>query len=107
MVKKREHNLYEMAIHFCTSLVQKYLPDPYIFAVLLTFIVFVLSIIFTKQTLIEVTSNWGNGVWSLLAFSMQMLLVVMSGYTLASSKPFKKMLNTLTTFLYFHFYLQG
>ena len=40
-------------------------------------------------------NHWGNGVWSLLSFSMQMALVLVTGHTLASSPPIKKILKSL------------
>lgn len=39
--------------------------------------------------------HWGSGVWSLLAFSMQMALVLVTGHTLASSRPFKSFLKSM------------
>jgi short-chain fatty acids transporter len=40
---------------------------------------------------------WGDGFWSLLAFSMQMVLVLVTGYVLASSPIFKKGLGALAS----------
>ncbi|MCD1147625.1 short-chain fatty acid transporter [Peptoniphilus sp. KCTC 25270] len=76
----------------CVSLVQKYLPDAYIFAILLTILTFVLSMISTGQTPLALVQHWGNGFWSLLGFTMQMALVLVLGNALASSKPVKKLL---------------
>lgn len=75
---------------FCVSLMQKYLPDPYIFCAMLTFIVFVGAVVFTKQSPMRVIGHWTNGFWSLLAFSMQMALVLVTGHTMASSSVFKR-----------------
>ena len=69
----------------CVSLVQKYLPDPFLFAAILTFIVFILGMIFTGQGPITMVKHWGNGFWSLLAFSMQMVLVLVTGSALANA----------------------
>lgn len=76
----------------CVALVQKYLPDAYIFAIILTIITFVLSMITTGQTPMALVGHWGNGFWSLLSFTMQMALVLVLGNALASSKPVKKIL---------------
>ncbi|PKM86447.1 MAG: short-chain fatty acid transporter [Firmicutes bacterium HGW-Firmicutes-12] len=80
---------------FCVTLVQKYLPDPYLFAVILTFIVFLLGLGIAKNSPLQMVLHWGNGFWSLLAFAMQMALVLVTGHTLASSPPFKKLLGAI------------
>lgn len=79
----------------CVKLVQKYLPDPFIFAVILTFLVFILGIVFTKQTPLQMTMHWSKGLWSLLAFSMQMALVLVTGHTLAKAPAFDRLLKKL------------
>lgn len=79
----------------CVSLVQRYLPDPFIFCIVLTLVVFVLGIALTKQSPLEMTAHWGKGFWSLLSFSMQMALVLVFGHALASAPPFKRLLVRL------------
>nr|WP_224752429.1 short-chain fatty acid transporter [Metabacillus arenae] len=76
---------------------QKYLPDPYLFVVLLTFAVFGLGLIFTKSTPVEMVQYWGEGFWGLLSFAMQMVLVLVTGHVLASSPFFKKLLGSLAS----------
>jgi len=73
----------------CVSLVQKYLPDPFLFAVILTFIVFIMGMLIAGNTPWQMVQHWGGGFWSLLAFAMQMALVLVTGHTLASSPPFQ------------------
>lgn len=79
----------------CVNLVQKYLPDPFIFAVLLTFFVLVLGVVLTGQSPLAMTVHWSKGMWTLLAFSMQMALVLVTGHALANAPSFKKGLKTL------------
>lgn len=78
-------------------MMQRYLPDPYLFVVLLTFVVFILGLIFTGSSPIEMVQFWGEGFWELLDFSMQMVLVLVTGHVLASSPLFKKILGGLAT----------
>lgn len=83
---------------FFTNVVNKYLPDPLVFAICLTLIVFVCSIFlqplsFGESTLL-VVKIWGDGFFNLLAFGMQMCLVVVTGYTLASSPLVKNLLKS-------------
>ncbi len=76
-------------------MMQRYLPDPFLFVVLLTFTVFGLAFIFTNSSPINIVQYWGEGFWGLLSFSMQMLLVLVTGHVLASSPLFKKGLGSL------------
>ena len=79
------------------KLVEKYLPDPFIFAIILTFIVVVTSMIVTKTTPIGVVEAWYGGFWNLLAFSMQMTLVLVTGTILATAPAFKKLLGKVAS----------
>ncbi len=94
--QKKSLNPFDRFTQICVALMQKYLPDAFLFAALLTFIVFVAAIITTKQSPFSVAMHWGNGVWSLLAFSMQMVMVLVSGHTLATAPFFKKILDKLS-----------
>jgi short-chain fatty acids transporter len=81
----------------CVTIVQKYLPDPFLFAVILTFIVFILGIIFTGQGPMDMVQHWANKFWSLLEFSMQMALVLVTGHALANAPIVKKGLKNLAS----------
>lgn len=79
----------------CVRVVQNYLPDPFLFAVILTLIVFVAGMGVTSQGPLEMINHWGNGFWGLLAFAMQMALVLVTGHTLASAPIVKRFLVAL------------
>jgi short-chain fatty acids transporter len=89
--------MFRKTVNASVRLVQRYLPEPFIFALLLTFISFAVAMPVCKQTPLEVLTNWGNGVWELLAFSMQMALVLVCGSTLADAPAIKKGLNKLAS----------
>lgn len=76
-------------------LVDRYLPDPYIFVVILTLVVMVCAMLFEGQSPMAVVTMWGNGFWSLLQFAMQMLLVLVSGYMMASTPLVRRGLAAL------------
>ena len=75
------------------KLVDRYLPDPYIFVLLLTLLVFIAAMLVEQQSPLQLVTYWGQGFWALLSFSMQMLLVLVAGYMLASSPPIKRLLD--------------
>lgn len=74
---------------------QRWLPEPFIFAILLTFVAAVIAMPVCHQTPIEVIEHWGGGVWNLLAFAMQMALVLVCGSTLAAAPSIKQGIDAL------------
>ncbi|OQB21058.1 MAG: Short-chain fatty acids transporter [Firmicutes bacterium ADurb.Bin182] len=83
----------------CVKLVNKYLPDPFLFAIILTIVTFIGALIATGMGPIEVLSNWGadTGIWGLLSFAMQMVLVLVLGGAMASANAVKKALNAIAS----------
>lgn len=79
------------------KLVQRYLPEPFIFAIVLTVVAALLAMPICRQTPVEVIENWGGGVWNLLAFSMQMALVLVSGSALASAPVIRRGISSLAS----------
>ena len=77
------------------ALMDRYLPDPFVFVLILTIVAAALALIFEGTAPIDVVQMWGDGFWGLLSFSMQMLLVLVTGFILASSPPVKKFLAFL------------
>ncbi|MBS1336702.1 MAG: short-chain fatty acid transporter, partial [Oscillospiraceae bacterium] len=82
----------------CVRVVNRWLPDAFLFAIILTIITFIGSLLATKMSVIEVLSAWGDqksGFWGLLSFSMQMALVLVFGSAMASARPCKKALRAV------------
>ncbi|PLR79081.1 TIGR00366 family protein [Bacillus sp. V3-13] len=82
---------------FFTKMVDRYLPDPLVFAMILTILTFLLGVGLTKTTPLEMVGMWGDGFWGLLAFSMQMALVVVSGHAMASSPLLRKWMGKIAS----------
>jgi len=83
--------------NFVDRMVQRFLPDAFLFAIILTFVVYILGIIITDSGPVQMVEHWGTGFWDLLDFAMQMSLVVVTGYILASTPVVKKFLFKLST----------
>ena len=81
--------------NFFVSLVQKYLPNPFILAIILTLVVGAWAILATDSSVMEVVDYWGHGLWNLHAFTMQMILLLIFGYALAISEPGNKLIKKL------------
>ncbi|GAB7536801.1 TIGR00366 family protein [Burkholderia sp. 22PA0099] len=82
---------------FFTQIVHRVLPDPLIFAIFLTVVTFVLAFSLTPKPPAELVLLWGSGFWNLLAFTMQMALILVTGHALASSGPVKRLLVALAS----------
>jgi len=87
--------LFKKLTNASVALVQKYLPDAFIFAIILTIITFVLSLATTGQSVAALVAHWGNGIWSLLSFTMQMALVLVLGTAFANAPAVKRLLKTI------------
>jgi Short chain fatty acids transporter len=74
-----------------TNFGERVIPSAFVIAIILTIIVVVIALIFTDSNLFDIVKYWGNGFWVLLTFSMQMTLIVVTGYILAASPFFKKL----------------
>lgn len=79
----------------CIKLVQNFLPDPFIFALILSAIVFILGIAFNGETPMQMVLHWGDGFWGFLGFSMQMVLVIVLGNAVATAPVFKKIIKKI------------
>jgi len=76
---------------------EKWIPDALVIVWILTIIAFILAFIWGKTTPLGAVIAWGKGFWALLAFGMQMCLIMMTGYILASSPPVKRLLDALAS----------
>ena len=78
---------------FFSRIMQRWLPDAFIIAVILTVVVFVSGLTFENQSVEQMANYWGDGFWKLLTFSMQMVLILVLGSVLAMSQPVKSFLK--------------
>lgn len=79
-------------------LVERVLPDPYVFALLLTFITAILAVTLTpNRSAGSIGLAWYNGVFNILTFAFQMVLVLVTGYALASSPSVHRVLERLAS----------
>lgn len=65
---------------------ERLIPDPYVFAVLLTFLGAVLAYTLAPNAAPRnILSSWYGGVFQILTFAFQMVLILVTGYSLASA----------------------
>lgn len=80
---------------FFVNLMQKYLPDPFTIAWIISLVVVGLALGVTHTPLMKIVNDWGNGFFGILAFAMQMTMVIVSGYALADAPVVRKLLRTI------------
>lgn len=73
---------------------EKWFPDAYIFALAGVVIVAVAALAIGASPKVIVDS-FGNGFWDLTAFTLQMAMVVLTGYVLATSPPVATLIHAL------------
>lgn len=80
---------------FFTALVKRYLPDAYLFVILLTFVTFAAAWIFTPSGVVDLINGWGKGFSSLLMFTVQSALIYTTGSALASTRAVRRLLDAI------------
>ncbi|WP_299225999.1 TIGR00366 family protein [uncultured Psychroserpens sp.] len=82
-----------------TFLFQKYMPDAFVFAILLTLITGLSAFFFLDAKPIEIIVSWYDGFWSLLEFGMQIVLIIITGFAIALSPIINKLIDRLTHYI--------
>ncbi|MGM0753960.1 MAG: short-chain fatty acid transporter [Bacillota bacterium] len=78
-----------------SRVVQRYLPDAFVIAVLLTLFVFIVGFITNPEEPITLVKSFGDGFWVYLTFTMQMVLLLLTGMVLAAVPVVKKGLESV------------
>ncbi len=76
--------------NFFTRIMQRWLPDAFLFAIILTFVVLIGGVAVEQNSPNQMVGFWGDGVWNLLTFSMQALLTLVTGHVLAQTALVKR-----------------
>lgn len=63
--------------------VERYYPDPFVFAIVLTFVVFIMALGLTDAGPIDALAAWGDGLKGLLTFIAQIALTLITAHALA------------------------
>jgi short-chain fatty acids transporter len=81
----------------CVRYAEAYIPNPYLYAVILTFITVAAALIWTPSDPVQVIDSWYDGIWGILAFALQMALILATGVTLADAPFVKRLLTRLAS----------
>ncbi|MFF3225722.1 short-chain fatty acid transporter [Nocardia suismassiliense] len=75
---------------------EKWFPDAYVFA-LLGVVVVAVAALANGSSPKTVVNAFGDGFWDLTAFTLQMAMVVLTGYVVATSPPVARLIERLAT----------
>ena len=77
------------------SRLKHWIPDPFVFAIVLTIVIAIMAVSLTNASLNNVIDDWYKGFWMLLEFGMQMVLILATGYSIALSPIISKLIDKL------------
>lgn len=76
---------------------EKWFPDAFVFALLALLVVFAAGILLGTATR-DLVRYFGEGFWSLIPFTMQMAIIIIGGYVVATSPPVNWLIRRLSRF---------
>ena len=86
-----------------TRWTERWIPDALVLVIVLSIVAYILALIWGFKPEVGLGSRayqsvqaWGKGFWELLAFAMQMCLIMMTGYILACSPPVRRLMNGIS-----------
>ena len=82
-----------------TYLFLKYMPNAFVFAILLTLITAICAFIWSDTTPLKIITAWYDGFFDLLTFGMQVVLIIITGFSIALSPIVKKSIDALTQYI--------
>ncbi len=76
---------------------RRWVPEPFVFALILTLLVGGLALVLTDSGFNDVSGHWYGGFWMLLEFGMQMVLILTTGYAIALSPLADRIIGQLVS----------
>jgi short-chain fatty acids transporter len=73
----------------------RWVPSSFVIACLLTLITFAMVLLVARKSPSEALGYWTRGFWELLEFTMQMALIVLTGYMVAVSPAASRLLELI------------
>ena len=72
--------------------VERWMPNPFLFAILLTYLAAIAAFFSEGSPVIEIASSWYDGFWNLLQFAMQMVLILVTANVVAYHPKVRKLI---------------
>ncbi|HEV2545381.1 MAG TPA: TIGR00366 family protein, partial [Methylobacterium sp.] len=91
--RTEERAMARLALRF-TDWAEKWFPDAFVFVAIAVVIVAGAALI-NGAPVQAVTKSFGDGFWSLIPFTMQMVFVTIGGYVVATSAPVQALIDRM------------
>lgn len=88
--------IIERVGYWFSDKVERWMPSPFLFAVILTYLVFLSGLAFTSSGPAQLIQSWYDGFWAFLTFAMQMALILMTGFAIAYHPRVNDVITRLT-----------
>lgn len=82
-----------------THLFLRFMPDAFVFALILTLVAALGAFFWLDATPLKIIESWYDGFFDLLAFGMQIVLIIITGFSIALSPIIKKGIDRLTLYI--------
>lgn len=83
--KKSPHGIVDKFTEWSLN----WVPDSMVFVLVLTVLVYIMALGFTKHGPMQLIDDYAKGFWLLLTFAMQMTIMMITGFVVADSKLVK------------------
>ena len=90
--------IHKLGILF-SNVYLKYMPNAFVFALLLTFMTGLGSYIWLEASLFDIIKSWYQGFFDLIGFAMQIVLIIITGFSIALSPAVKNGIDSLSKYI--------
>ncbi|MFT5249852.1 MAG: short-chain fatty acids transporter [bacterium] len=91
--------MFEKLGELFSNLFLKFMPNAFVFAILLTFTTALGSFFWLDASILEIIKSWYNGFFDLMEFAMQIVLIIITGFSIALSPLIKRGIDSLSRHL--------
>src|SRR5690606_15513284 len=95
VLNAQKNNPLARVAGFFARIAERWLPDAFVFAIILTAIAFIAGVIFTDSSPLDMMRYWGDGMWGLLTFTAQIITTFVLSYALALTKTVSRTLEKI------------
>lgn len=85
----KKNKLFGGITNGLTRIFDRYLPDPLVIVIVLTIVIMLACVVFRGDAPNKMLGYWMDGFWSLHGFAMQMVLILVAGFVVATTPLFK------------------
>jgi short-chain fatty acids transporter len=91
--------MFEKLGELFSNLFLKFMPNAFVFAILLTLTTALGSFFWLDASILEIIKSWYNGFFDLMEFAMQIVLIIITGFSIALSPLIKRGIDSLSRHL--------